>query len=74
VGGLVVAQCDGDAISFQSAQPDTGYAFDLKNGGPEELEVEFEGREDESGTSSSVTARCVDGVPVFDSQVEGGDD
>lgn len=72
-GGVVVAQCDGSAISLQSAQPDTGYAVDVSNDGPEELEVEFEGREDESGSHSAVTARCVDGVPVFDAQVEGGD-
>jgi hypothetical protein len=74
VGGQLVAQCDGSAISLQSAQPDIGYAFDVKNGGPEELEVEFEGREDESGSQSTVTARCEGGVPVFDAQVEGGDD
>jgi hypothetical protein len=74
VGGLVIAQCDGSAISRVSLLPDDGYAVDLKDDGPEELEVEFEGREDESGSQSTVTARCEGGVPVFDAQVEGGDD
>jgi hypothetical protein len=69
----VVAQCVGSAISRVSLLPDDGYAVDLKDDGPEQLEVEFEGREDESGSQSSVSATCVDGVPVFQSQVEGDD-
>jgi hypothetical protein len=73
VGGLVVAQCVGSAISRVSLLPDDGYAVELKEDGPEELEVEFEGREDESGSQSSVSATCVDGVPVFQSQVESDD-
>lgn len=72
-GGLVVAQCKGTTISRVSLLPDNGYQVELKNDGPEELEVEFEGREDESGSSASVHAVCVDGAPVFESEIETGD-
>lgn len=68
-----MAQCDGSTISRVSLLPNNGYQVELKNDGPEELEVEFEGREDESGSSSSVHAVCVDGVPVFESESEKGD-
>lgn len=74
VGGRVVAQCEGAAISLVSLLPDDGYAYDVKDNGPEQLEVEFEGREDESGSAAAVTGTCVEGVPVFQAEVEGGGD
>ena len=73
LGGLVVAQCKGTTISRVSLLPDNGYQVELKEDGPDELEVEFEGREDESGSSSSVRAVCADGVPVFESEIETDD-
>jgi hypothetical protein len=36
--------------------------------------VEFEGREDETGSHSTETARFESGEPVFEAQDEGGDD
>lgn len=72
-GGLIVAACDRGAMRLISAQPINGFHAEVKDGGPEELEVEFEGREDQSGTAVTVVARCVSGVPDFVSQVEGDD-
>lgn len=70
LGGLVVAQCDGRAISRVSLLPHDGYAVELEDDGPEQLEVVFEGRDDERGSEATVTARCLDGLPVFESAIE----
>lgn len=69
-GGLVVVECRGAAVSLVAAQPDAGYAVEVDDEGPEELEVEFEGREDESGSHASIHARCVGGVPRFATEIE----
>lgn len=66
LGGFVVAQCLGAQISLVSATADAGFATDATETGPERLQVEFEGREDESGSHSEVRAVCVDGVPQFE--------
>jgi len=71
-GGMIIAACDGRAVRLVSAQPLDGFHADLKNDGPEELEVEFEGREDQSGSDVTVVGRCVSGVPEFVSQVDDG--
>ncbi|HWJ82965.1 MAG TPA: hypothetical protein VNS55_12075 [Nocardioides sp.] len=73
-GGLLVAECQAGAVSLVSTQPQVGFHAEVKKSGPEELEVEFDGREDDAGTNVTVTARCVDGVPTFAAQVEGGED
>ena len=70
LGMLLGAECDGAAIRLVSASPADGYAVTTKDDGPDELEVEFEGREDEEGTSVTVTARCVGGVPAFTSTTQ----
>ena len=70
VGGLIVAECTGATIKAISLVPDNGYAYEFKDDGPDQLEVEFEGRDDESVAQSSVRAECVDGVPVFELEVD----
>lgn len=65
VGGSLVAQCRGDAVSLVSAQPDAGYAVEVEDEGPGVVAVEFEGREDDEGRKVKVEAVCVDGAPEF---------
>jgi hypothetical protein len=75
-GGLLTAQCRDAAVSLVAAQPEGGYAVEVHERGPEELEVTFEAREDDSGQKSEVRARCEGGAPHFESRTEhaGGDD
>ncbi|GAA3802642.1 hypothetical protein [Nocardioides panacisoli] len=68
--GLLVAECRGTAISLVSTQPNVGFHAELKKPGPEELEVEFDGREDETGTTVTVTAHCAGGTPAFATRQE----
>lgn len=70
--GTVVAECRGARIRLVQAVPSAdGYAVEVKDDGAgEEIEVEFEGRVEESGRETVVTARCRDGVPVFVTEVE----
>jgi hypothetical protein len=68
--GLIVATCEQAAIRLVSAQPASGFHAEIKDDGPQELEVEFEGREDQGGREITVVARCSSGVPRFASQAE----
>ena len=68
--GLIVAACDRGAIRLVSAQPVSGFHVEVKDAGPERLEVEFEAREEGSGRDLTVAARCAAGIPQFTSQVE----
>lgn len=70
LGGTVVAECVGGAVRQVSVQPDPGFRVEVGNPGPEELEVEFEGREDEEGSSSHVRAVCVSGAPRFTAETD----
>ncbi|WP_309649091.1 hypothetical protein [Nocardioides sp.] len=70
LGGTVEAECRGSAISLVAAQPTEGFRAEVKKAGPEELEVEFEGREEESGSGSQVSARCQGGEPRFSAETE----
>ena len=70
LGGTVVAECTGPAVRQASVQPDPGFRVEVGNPGPEELEVEFEGREDEEGSHTHVRAVCVGGIPKFSVQTE----
>ncbi|MCW2766117.1 MAG: hypothetical protein JWO11_2076 [Nocardioides sp.] len=69
-GGRVVAECRGASVSLASAQPNGGYAIDVGDRGPEQLEVEFEGRD--SGAKFHVTAVCSGGAPRFSVESENG--
>jgi hypothetical protein len=68
--GLVIAVCDPGGVRLVSAQPIDGFHAEVKEAGPEELEVEFEGREDESDGDVTVVARCSAGVPGFTVEAE----
>lgn len=70
LGGMVVAECTGDAIRKLSVLADPGFRVEVGNPGPEQLEVEFEGREDEEGSESKVRAVCVAGEPQFSAETE----
>lgn len=70
-GGLIIAACGGRTIRLVSAQPVDGFHAEVKDDGPDELEVEFEGREEHSGRDITVVANCVPGGPDFAVQAEG---
>lgn len=63
-GGVIVAACTASVIRLVGAQPDAGFTVEVKESGPDELEVEFEGQGEE-GRDSEVRASCVDGAPRF---------
>ena len=65
VGGVVVVVCRGAAAELGTARPDTGFAIEVNDTGPDRVEVEFEGSGD-SDTETRVRATCVDGEPLFE--------
>ncbi len=69
--GTVVARCDGDTISLQSATPADGWGVDVGSRGPEEVEVEFSTGDGSSEQQTKVRAECSGGAPRFSSQSEG---
>ena len=73
--GSIVVTCGASGIRLVSAQPANGFRAEVHDEDGS-LEVEFEGREDESGLHATVGARCVGGVPSFTVQIdeESGDD
>lgn len=62
--GVVTASCQGGAIALVGAQPEDGVVVRVKNRGPEQLEVTFEGDDEATVT---VVATCRDGRPQFTS-------
>lgn len=68
--GFVIATCDRDTIRLDSAQPVSGFHVEVKHDEGEELEVEFEAREDRQDGDVTVVARCASGTPQFTSQSE----
>ena len=54
-------RCDGSRVSLQSATPNNGYRVEIRERGPEEVEVRFEADDREV----DVTASCDDGTPEF---------
>ena len=65
--GSIVVAFDASGIRLVSAQPVNGFRADVHRE-DDLIDVEFEGREDESGIKVSVVARCVAGVPSFSAQ------
>ena len=59
--GAMTVRCEGGQASLQSATPNDGYRVEVKERGPEEVEVRFEAEEHEV----RVEAFCSDGVPEF---------
>ena len=70
LGGTVVVSCTRAAVSLVGAQPDSGFSVEVHDRGPARVEVQFEGRDDDSGggddDKTRVRATCAGGVPVFD--------
>ena len=66
-GGTVAAACTGSSVSLKSAQPKDGWRVEVKDHGPEKLEIEFRSGEQEN----EVDDQCSGGTPVLESS---GDD
>jgi hypothetical protein len=70
LGGTVVVSCTGAAVSLVGAQPDSGFSVEVHDRGPNRVEVQFEGRDDDSGgegeDETRVRATCTGGVPAFE--------
>lgn len=60
-GGQVAAGCRGSTISLLYATPLDGWAVEIKDTGPEQVEVELDRDESEL----TVRAVCTDGVPTM---------
>ena len=72
-GGEVVAQCRAGVVTLVSATPDPGFRAEVGGSGSSELEVELEGREEQSGSKVKVRASCLRGLPQFSVEVETDD-
>lgn len=65
--GVVTVECRGGAIALVGAYPSAdGYAMEVKDRGPERVEVEFEGRSEQEGAETRVRAECGAGGPVLE--------
>jgi hypothetical protein len=60
--GSVTVVCDGSTIALQAASPANGYSVDVREGGPEEVDVRLEAEDEEA----DVEAECEAGQAVFD--------
>lgn len=72
-GGQVGVSCEGATITLLYATPADGWSVDVKQSGPQEVEVELELGDDDT----TVRAVCVGGVPeqtADDGGGESGDD
>lgn len=64
--GVVTTRCVGDRINLVRAVPSAdGYVVEVKDQGPEEVEVEFEGRGEDTQPETRVEATCVGGSPRY---------
>ena len=61
--GSVVVACHGGTISFRGAQANSGWSVDVRERGPEEVDVEFESNGDADDVR--IEASCVGGQPRF---------
>ncbi|WP_370249356.1 hypothetical protein [Nocardioides sp.] len=70
--GVVTTRCTGPVIELSGASASAdGYTVEVKDRGPQRVEVEFEGRGEDTVQDTRVRARCVGGTPVY--QVEADD-
>ena len=69
-GGTVAASCTGATIALRSAQPRDGWRVEVKERGPEELEIAFRSGDQET----EVKVRCSAGSPVLSLSDGGSDD
>lgn len=63
-GGLVIAECQGWAISLVGAPADSGYHVEVWSSGPRRIRVNFE-VQDGSGARTEVFGACYRGNPKF---------
>jgi len=61
--GSVVVGCRGATISFRGAQANSGWSVEVRERGPEEVDVRFESSGDADDVR--VESECVDGQPRF---------
>jgi hypothetical protein len=59
--GVVVAECQGGAISLASARPNSGWSMEVDHTGPDDVRVEFENGDGRV----RVEATCAGGTPSF---------
>jgi hypothetical protein len=60
--GSVTVLCDGSSISLQAASPANGYSVEVRERGPEDVDVRLESEDEET----DVEAECVGGRAAFD--------
>src|SRR4051794_24010430 len=63
-GGVVAATCRGSVVSLESARPADGWSVEVKDRGPDRVEVRFE---NDSGDRTEVRVSCSHGDPVKES-------
>lgn len=69
--GVVTTRCTGSRIELAGAAASAdGYVVEVKDRGPREVDVEFEGRGEETVPETRVRARCVDGLPDYEIEAE----
>lgn len=69
--GVVTTRCTDSRIELVRAVPSAdGYVVEVKDGGPGQVDVEFEGRGDATVPETRVRARCVNGSPLYDARAE----
>lgn len=69
--GVVTTRCTGSAIALSGAAASAdGYVVEVKSRGPREVDVEFEGRGEETVLDTRVRAHCVDGTPHYEVEAE----
>lgn len=70
--GVVTTRCTGTVIELSGASASAdGYTVEVKERGPQRVEVEFEGRGEDTVEDTRVRARCVDGTPVYQVDSDG---
>ena len=69
----MVAECTGGDISLVSAYPNAGWRYEVKDRGPERVEVRFS-TTGEDEREVDVRAHCSGGVPRFATEGDQGGD
>jgi len=64
-GGLVSVRCTGTAIALRIAQPENDWRVRVDTTRPGQIVVSFQRGEEDSPSTTAVTAVCTDGIPAF---------
>jgi len=64
-GGLVSVRCTGTAIALRIAQPANDWRVRVDTTRPGQIVVSFQRGEEDSPSTTQVTAVCTDGIPAF---------